>query len=198
MKRDVSEHPDVTSFLRGDRVLVDEIQQTIDRVIQRFRTASVTRAELRQEVMSRIVANLRAGRFRGDASLRTYASNVAKYTCLEHFRRQRHETRLDEADGPQTPQLGPEEALLQTEEHLTNLKRFLALPRKSRTLLLLIFVEGLSYRQVAARLGISVGAVKLRVHRCRLAGKRAIKRDSPVGGNSRRLYRFQLSDRGTD
>jgi RNA polymerase sigma-70 factor (ECF subfamily) len=67
----------------------------------------------------------------------------------------------------------PEDSFLWTEEHLRNLQAFASLPAECREILRLVGVEGVSYREIAGRLGITEGALKSRIHRCRLACREA-------------------------
>jgi RNA polymerase sigma-70 factor (ECF subfamily) len=127
--------------------------------------------------------NLTSGQFRGEASLRTYAARVARYTCLEHLRRRRPEVVLDADNVPsQDRWSGPEESFLWTEEHLQNLEIFSSLPRECRELLRMVFVDRLPYREIGLKLGISEGAIKTRVHRCRAAFRRnaGLQKSIPV------------------
>jgi RNA polymerase sigma-70 factor (ECF subfamily) len=132
--------------------------------------------DLVQETLSRTLASLSDHRFQGDASLQTYARNIARYTCLEHIRRRRREVAFD----PELHTAGdhwsaPEAACLSSEEHRRNLEAFASLPADCREILCMISLEGASYREVASRLGVSEAALKSRIHRCRLTCREAAK-----------------------
>jgi len=102
-----------------------------------------------------------------------HAQNIAKYVCLEHLRRRRREVSLDpESTASSERWSGPEETFMRAEEHQENLRILAVLSSECRELFRLIFIEELTYKEVASRLGISEGAVKLRVRRCRLTGAR--------------------------
>ena len=157
------------AFLRGESLVVDEIREVVGTVVRAFRISGAD-GDLTQEVLTRLLDNVAAGRFRGDSSFRTYACRVARYTCLEHLRRRRDERPLDaESLASEARWSRPDESYLWTEEHLRNLEIFSRLPDDCRELLKAIFVDGLSYREIGRRLGLSEGAVKVRVFRCRLA-----------------------------
>ena len=64
--------------------------------------------------------------------------------------------------------------MLESEDHRRNLEAFAALPAECRELLLLINVQGLSYREVGLRLGITEGAIKSRVRRMRVFIRRLL------------------------
>lgn len=180
---------DVEAFLEGDPAAVARIRQTIDGVVRAFHLSDADlSAELVQDALARVFVNLRGGRFRGDSSLKTYAQNVAKYTCLEHVRRRRGEVSLDpdDAESRSGGTAGPEETLLRNEQHHLRLQAFATLPKECRALFRLIFLEGLSYREVASCLGVSEGAIKLRVHRCRMIGLQSSRHEQPSGAADRK------------
>jgi RNA polymerase sigma-70 factor (ECF subfamily) len=168
---------EVEGFLRGDPAQLASLEKAVRAVVRSFKFGEPDVArDLVQETLSRTLDSLSDHRFLGIASLRTYACNIARYTCLEHIRRRRQEVAFD-------PELHPlrdrapaaEEFYLSLEEHRRNLEAFASLPSESRELLRLICVEGASYRDVAHRLGISEAALKSRVHRCRLLCREAAK-----------------------
>jgi RNA polymerase sigma-70 factor (ECF subfamily) len=167
--------PGVAEFLLGDPARVAEIRAAIEIVVRSFRlSGDGLDRDLVQDVLGRVVHNLSAGQFRGESTLETYVQRVARYACLEHLRRRRFEVRMNLetiASGARWSQ--PETALISDEEHRRNLQAIAALPAESRELLRLIFLEGLSYGDIARRLGISEGAIKSRVHRIRLECREA-------------------------
>jgi len=172
---------DAEALLKGDPQALSLVTCAVEVAVRSFRFDDPTLVEdLVQEAMSRVFLNLAAKQFRGDSSLKTYACRVARYTCLEHVRRRRFEVELDAERLPCRERWSePEESYLWTEEHLKNLERFAGLPPSCRELLKLVFVERLSYKEVALRLGISEGAIKTRVHRCRAAFRRSAGQAHP-------------------
>jgi RNA polymerase sigma-70 factor (ECF subfamily) len=183
MKPGSPEADEIAAFLLGEQDAVGEVRAAIRVVVRsfQFRGRDVEQ-ELIQDVIGRLVQNLSAGRFRGEASLRTYAQQVAKYACLGHIRRQRAEVRVDFETVPSEARWsGPEEALLMEEEHLGNLAALSALPEESRALLRMIFVDGLTYLDVARRLGVTESTIKSRVHRVRMqCRERSTRLPSPA------------------
>jgi len=164
---------EVSEFLAGRRARIDAVRHSVDSALRALRLRDPEeRAGLVQETLVRVLLSLRSGRFRGEASLGTYAQRVARHVWLENLRRRREQVSLDPDLLPATDRWSsPEQALLRAEEYRRDLVRFRALSAPCRELLLTIFVEGLTYQEVAARLQISVTAVRLRVFRCRLAGR---------------------------
>jgi RNA polymerase sigma-70 factor (ECF subfamily) len=159
----------VSAFLTGDPDAHEGLRRAVARAVRGFRFRADTQNDLVQEALCRLYFNLRAGAFRGDASLVTYAQRIGRYVCLEHLRRRRFAAEVDPLIvAARDAAVDPEAALLRAEEHGRNLRRLARMPPECHELFRLIFLEGLSYAGVAERLGISMNAVKLRVHRCRL------------------------------
>ncbi len=169
-----------------DPAVLREIRSTVESVVRSFRFSTLDAySDLAQEAITRILGSLAGGRFRGEASLSTYATAIARYTCLGYLRSERLTARIDLDSLPaQDRWAEPEGLLLRQEEHDRNVRAFLALPRDCQILLQLIFVERLSYREAAAHLGITESALKARVHRCRLAGRASIAREGETVARS--------------
>ena len=89
--------------------------------------------------------------------LRRIATNAA----IDHLRRARPEASLPE-DLPNPPGLG---AVEQADLHRTIYSALDRLSPRVRVVVLLALVEEEPYEEIARALGISVGAVKVRVHR---------------------------------
>jgi RNA polymerase sigma-70 factor (ECF subfamily) len=130
-------------------------------------------------------------RFRGDAAPFTWLYRIAVNEALQRNRRRRLDTQpLDAAPelearlGPDSPTAQPLPADVeagQREAVAALVAELRALPFDARAPLVLRDVEGWSYQDVAAALGISVTAAKSRVHRARLQVIRALTGMGPGG-----------------
>jgi RNA polymerase sigma-70 factor (ECF subfamily) len=113
------------------------------------------------------------GRFRGASSLSTWLYTIARSHCIKKHRRRRRwpsEISLEEAQGARDrPDAAPDpEATLEARRLQHALERAIAgLDRPYREVLILRDVEGLTAPEVAAVTGLSVAAVKSRLHRAR-------------------------------
>lgn len=125
--------------------------------------------DLTQETFLKAFQNL-AG-FRGEASLRTWISRIAVNTYLARRRKQiRHRSIVLEVLPAPGWSGNPEQVVIRRElqwciHHI--LQHHVS--RDHRVILALRDLNGLSYEEVAGVLGISVGAVKSRLHRARRA-----------------------------
>ncbi len=125
--------------------------------------------------------------FRGEASFKTWLYRIASTSCMKSKRRRKNEPArhvslddlvpgegetkgLVESSWPTTPA----EELLNRElaDHIQN--SLMELPEKYRIVFVLRDVEEFSAEEVARTLGISVPAVKSRLHRARLFLRKAL------------------------
>jgi len=67
------------------------------------------------------------------------------------------------------PSAGPERQAEHSESLRQVLKELQRLPETSRSALLMRAVDGIAYEEIARALGISLAAVKVKIHRARLA-----------------------------
>lgn len=163
------------------------MRRAIRAVVVGFRFGGSVEEDLVQESIYRVFSSLRSGHFRGEASLRTFGQRIAEFTCLEHFRRIRYRVEVDASQAPEAISMNePEGLLLRAEEHRRNLRRLAEMPTECRELFRMIFIERLSYAEIARRCGISETAVKLRVYRCRLSARADLPQAGAVEPRARR------------
>ena len=135
------------------------------------------------------------GRFRGDSSLGTWLHRIVVNAALKHIQaeKRRAETGLDDllplfdrADcrlEPLHSPLVPMERLLAQRGIRRHVRGAIAvLPDSYRAAILLRDIEGYSTNEAAEKLGISPGALKVRLHRGRSALKRLLDSLSPPSG----------------
>ena len=138
-----------------------------------------------------LVSMVRAlGDFRGDSSVSSWLYTIARRFCIKKRRRSKFApTREESLDAPETvvaqrladPAPSPEQTV-SNQELATVLTRAIdALEPSQREVLVLRDVEGLPAPEVAKVLGISVDAVKSRLHRARVAVREAV---APVLGRT--------------
>jgi RNA polymerase sigma-70 factor (ECF subfamily) len=120
-------------------------------------------------------------RFRGEARVSTWLHQIAVNNCKNRFkqkdrRREREPVSLDDTIETDSGELSrevadwrnaPERLLLDEELKLQIRKAVDALPLEYRTVLVLAQQEDLSYEEIARITGLSVPAVKTRLHRAR-------------------------------
>lgn len=128
--------------------------------------------DLAQDVL--FTAFRKLHQFRGDASFRTWLNRIAANTCKNEIRRRSRRIRTEGDPHTDTEQAldaspGPETLAndAQKRDRLAAAGR--SLPADERALLRWVEVERRPYKEIADDLDISVGAVKMRMLRARLA-----------------------------
>jgi len=100
------------------------------------------------------------------STVKAYLLVIARNCYLQGLRRSARNSPLDEdfADPRQAPQDSAEQRG-ELEQVMRDLQQ---LPEVDRTALLMSAAEEMSYEQIAETLGLSLGAVKTKIHRARL------------------------------
>jgi RNA polymerase sigma-70 factor (ECF subfamily) len=143
--------------------------------------------DVTQDVLVQVVRKLHT--FRGESQLGTWLHRVTVNAALAHrsrrANRQKHETSdidetaLDSAvlNAPvKRWHSAPEEPVLTAEQAEVIEKAIAQLPEPYRDVYVLADIEQLSNADIAERLGLSVAAVKSRLHRARLRMREALAR----------------------
>jgi RNA polymerase sigma-70 factor (ECF subfamily) len=101
------------------------------------------------------------------ATLKGYLFTIARHLFLQGRRRSSRQQALDEEI--RDPGLDPEAQVGQRQQLQATLAQLQKLPEASRSALLMHAVDGMAYEEIARALNISLPAVKVKIHRARLA-----------------------------
>jgi RNA polymerase sigma-70 factor, ECF subfamily len=144
--------------------LVERYQGTIYRFGRRMCQTEEDAEDVLQETLLALVQKI--GEFRGDASLSSWLFTIVRSRC--RLRRQRADRQVS-SDGLEVLDASPrpDEAASSLELRALVEAAVSDLEPKYREVLLLRDVEGLSAPEVGETLGLSVAAVKSRLHRAR-------------------------------
>lgn len=171
----------IRRILAGERHLFHDLIRPCERAIY-FMLLSLLRNEAdaedaAQETVIKVYLNLHL--FRGDSQFRTWVLSIARNEGLGRLRKAgtRREDSLDadidEQTGDYTPAVltswreVPSKALEQKELGAILRKAVESLPEIYRNVVLLRDIEEMDVRETALALGITEGAVKVRLHRAR-------------------------------
>jgi RNA polymerase sigma factor (sigma-70 family) len=158
----------IAALLAGDAAAIAHVRAWVVAAVGRYRGRLGADVEdLEQEVLLGLIEVLEAGRFRGESRLETYVHSFARFKCVDRLRvlGRRDMVELDDADlAFDAP--SPLEELAQRENEALAQRIVAALPAHCQELWEMI-ADGLSYRQMSAATGLSEGAIRVRVHRCR-------------------------------
>lgn len=180
-----SERALLTAARRGDRDALETLVTRYEPRVYRF-GLSLCRDrddadDVLQDTFLSMVRSLQ--RFRGDSSLSTWLFAIAHHACLKRRRRRVSSPRAVESLDALSPTalntlvapgLSPEASAAATERHESLQAAIGALDVGQRKVLLLRDVEGLTAPDTAKALGLSVAAVKSRLHRARAAVQQAL------------------------
>ncbi|HWD23241.1 MAG TPA: sigma-70 family RNA polymerase sigma factor [Burkholderiales bacterium] len=128
--------------------------------------------DLTQSVMLKVSEGLR--QFRGDSSVSTWIYRIATNAALDRLRHKTIQATdeavfdSDEGDVPPEAQIESVEASAVREEMSSCIREFIErLPENYKTVMLLSELEGFKNSEIASILGITLDAVKIRLHRAR-------------------------------
>ena len=100
-------------------------------------------------------------------TVKGYLFTIARNLFLQGLRKKSRHVALNE--DLRDPQANPYRQAEQKEKLDSVLTELQKLPEESRSALLMRAVDGMAYEEIARALGISLAAVKVKIHRARLA-----------------------------
>jgi RNA polymerase sigma-70 factor (ECF subfamily) len=141
-------------------------------------------ADVTQQIFLKLMTSI--GQFRGESQFSTWLHRLVVNTCIDEQRRRKHHLGFSEAVGLRpTGEPKPPERRYERKELADSVKSAISeLKPKFRMPVLLKYVEGLSYEEIADALGCSKGTVASRLNRGHkeLARRLAHLRDQVVLG----------------
>jgi RNA polymerase sigma-70 factor, ECF subfamily len=147
--------------------LVTRYQRRVFAVCYRVLGSSSDAEDATQETFLRLARN--AGSFRGDAQVSTWVYRIARNVSTDHVR---YDARRPSTPVDDLTRVGhepeAEDAIAASETAVAVRAALAQLEERSRILLLLVAVEGLSYAEAAEVVDLPVGTVKSRVSRARV------------------------------
>jgi RNA polymerase sigma-70 factor, ECF subfamily len=155
----------------GDRGAYEELvrrhRDRIYRIAVRMLGNAADADDVAQDVVIQLWTALSG--FTGGAAFTTWLYRVVVNRCLNHRRGQRPHQELPDADhGADHPSVaGPERRVLAGEELQAGLRAISALPEDQRVPLVLVQLEGLSYREAATVTKTTEATVRGRLARAR-------------------------------
>lgn len=164
-KRRVSAEP--ASLATSESELAERFWERI-RIFAARRLRDLGAAEdVAQETLRRVVDAMRAGRVENLDALPGFVFQTARHICLQRDRSAMREMRaLFRWAEPDTPTEPDALVALITEERCAAVRRALeGLDQDDRALLRVFYFESLDTADVAERMGVSTGAVRVRKHR---------------------------------
>jgi RNA polymerase sigma-70 factor (ECF subfamily) len=168
----------VTRVAEGDEGAFGELLKRHQDAVYGFAWRLLKDAQEAEDVAQEVFLRLyrTAGRYRPEASLRTFLLRIAKNLCIDFFRRKRPELmdQMPDISSPETP-LG----LLEDAIDADRLEKAIAdLPVNQRSAILLRHTEQLPYNRIAEIMDLTVGAVESLLVRARRTLREVLKESS--------------------
>jgi RNA polymerase sigma factor (sigma-70 family) len=144
-----------------------------------MRNPSISCEDISSDTIEKLLYIFRDGTFRSESSLKTYVQKITKFTMIDAMRRRRRiqndsQEILDEAVDPDSFT----EVFERAEEYALYRRMYDLIPMECRNLWKMLFHEELSQAEAAERIGITGGALKTRVFRCKERAREIIRRIS--------------------
>ena len=157
-----------------DQILLEAIAQgdkaAFTQFLERYLTAIVefaqrylgSRAEaedIAQEAFIRVWRKAASWHPQG-APPRSWLYRIAKNLCVDELRKRRKQTSLDENDELPATECTPERSMEQDDQAAAINKAFAMLPERQRTAIILCAQQGLSNKEAAIVMGVSIDALE--------------------------------------
>ena len=119
------------------------------------------------DTTEKLLLLFRNDRFQHNSSLKTYVQQITRYTIVDYLRRDILWKKYREELQRAAPDLeNPSQSHDEREQYEIISRIFSMLDVGCQKLWALVFTEGLRYKEIAEKLGISPDAAKTRAHRC--------------------------------
>lgn len=176
----------------GDAKALEELLASVAPSVERFGMrmckSSHDADDVLQDTLLTIATHL--GEFEGRSSLRSWVFALTRSACMRRRRGLKNQPHAIDEHAPEPRDLSasPEERAADRELALALTRALDALPEEHREVIVLRDIEGLSASEAAASLGVSVDAVKSRLHRARESLRTALapllESDAPAPSSS--------------
>lgn len=156
-------------YVEGDRSSYKQVDGWINQVTNLSVWHFIEDIEdINSIVHLKLFSGLKAQRFRGESTFRTYVQRIARYTCIDQVRYQRMQRDVDSGDLPLPSECAsPEEIHEEEERHQVFVKIFRVISPECQKLWRMIFSESLSYKEIGEKLQLPEGTIKRKVHECK-------------------------------
>jgi RNA polymerase sigma-70 factor, ECF subfamily len=151
--------------------LANSLRNAILAIALRSLGSSHEAEEAAQDILCKVYFGLE--NFRGECQVTTWVFTIANNVCATRLRqrlRNAHVSSLspgDEAHGIADPDTNPEEILDQKETVLRVKILLRRLPKLERNVATLYYADGLEYKEIAGKLGVTTGTVSSSLSRVR-------------------------------
>ena len=142
---------------------IDLYASVIFSVIRRMIFNRQVHDDIAQDVLMKIAQNI--PKFRGDSKLSTWVYTITYRRCLDFLNTEKKNILTNTQDLTDYNDIGTEDDSDSLVESIDIEKSLRDVPEKYRIFVSMRYIDGITLREIAEITGLSVGAVKTRVHR---------------------------------
>ena len=159
----------IQGFLRGKKddyaIIVGWVKEVVNRVLW---TDGVANEDVVSDTVYELLLGLRDGKFRYSSSLKTYIQTVTRNKSIDAIRSRKRARKYSYLACKETKDFDEIPDLFKDEDEFYLVDRIVSLTDpKCLNLWKMICIENLGYKEIARRTGLTEGAVKTRVSRCK-------------------------------
>ena len=145
--------------------LVDKYKGKIFAILYRMMGQPEDAQDLAQEVFTKAYFQLH--KFQPNSNFSAWLYRMAANHCLDELRRQKRSVQTTDEEMELIDAETPEDALLQKEQKQVLLRQVMGLEEEYRSVVVLRYIEQLSYREISKAMSIPITTVQMRLHRAR-------------------------------
>jgi RNA polymerase sigma factor (sigma-70 family) len=142
---------------------ISEHQRLIEKVCHLYVFTEADRQDLFQEIV--IQAWKAWPRFKGDSSFSTYLYRIAINTAIAGLRKRKRKEFIQTREPDQLPEQLDDDNSAQAEENLRMLYQSIAQLNEVERAIVLLYLEDKSYREMESILGMTEGALRVKMSR---------------------------------
>ena len=166
----------VQRILRGDSSLFEHLIKRYERLVYGFTLRKVSDMGIAQDLAQEtfLIGYENLPRLKEHARFKSWLMGIAANLVRDHYKRRKLAGLPDGMD-VELVGLDPLQSAEQSERHEVLYKALAQLTERYRAVLIKRYLEGMEYADIAADLGLSVGAVEVCMHRARKSLGAAMK-----------------------
>lgn len=159
----------ISGFLAGERNSTRQVMGIVDTILRSWRENFGNDADdIKSDVLYKLLVSLRKGNIRDQSRLKPFIGTIVKRTCLEYRRfNERFTTEELNQDFLPDKALSPEQQVEKSQLARLNYRIMRRIDEECRELWRLHLKEGLTYAQIAEKIGLALGTIKWKFSKCR-------------------------------
>jgi len=145
--------------------IVDKYKGKIFAFLYRMMGQPEDAQDMAQEVFTK--AYFQLNKFRPNTNFSAWLYRLAANHCLDELRRLKRSVQTTEEEMELIDAETPEDAFLQKEQKQVLLRQVMGLEEEYRSVVVLRYIDQLSYREISEAMAIPMTTVQMRLHRAR-------------------------------